>query len=805
MRPRPICSLILYSLALILALAGGLSTLRAEDKTAQTYLDAYQDYMRAEQLERNGKSAEALEKYKEIVKILHGVRQAAPDWQSAIVQFRLGLAQSKVERLEGEKSAPTVAVSPQESLEGPLPTADTPRPVTQEPSIAVTPSVTVNTQNDSGEDSSPTNSNQARSQAKQIQALKSQVRELKEQILQETARKQSALVAVDRGKVSSIEMKAQITQLREELDNIRKDATAKTSEKEKGNEKIAKELANLNELYRKSVVEFDVLEETYQSNLTKLERAAKYIGSMDEQKEALVKDRDTLIKEKNVVLKEKAEALQEKAAAIQKLKNIKDNAKEVDRLVTENKTLNEKLTSTTEKLTSATKKLKTFEDSTKELDRLSTENKALSNKLSEAEKKITELANIGPEKDKVISDIQSELNGVKDQLVAAQTQLQKKDTRITDLEKQLDETAGELASLRLNPAPSVEEKHLHEENDLLRGIVLRQLKDQARRAQVRKLIEDEVQRLQVKSTTLEEQLGALGNEALLQTDEEKALFKTPQVILMDSSDQSVNASVAISKSNASPLPETSSDPSASASPNASPEKKENAAANQPTGPEALPSDLEPLIQQAKDLFSRGNFAEADKVYVKILEAAPDNYYALANYGVTEFQLGRLAAAEVALRKAASLSTKDSFAYTILGIVHFRQGRYDEAITMLNKAIEINPKDFAAHNYLGISLSNKGDRAGAEQEIIKAIKIKPDYADAHFNLAVIYITDQPPSKDLAKREYTKAVQLGANPDASLERMLQITTPVAPSTPGSSPSPATDTPAATPDSAKSDVVN
>ncbi|MEO6054424.1 MAG: tetratricopeptide repeat protein [Chthoniobacterales bacterium] len=798
---RPTRRVILYSLALFVAITGALSNLHAEDKTAQAFLDAYQDFSRAEQLERDGKSADALAKYKEIVKTLQTLRQADPDWQSAIVQFRLGLAQSKVERLSGEKPAPTVAVAPQDnSLEGPLPSPDrtpTINPAQDGPRVNLSPATKVE---DAGfrEEEAPPSANVARgrdSAREEIRQLKSQIHKLKEDTLREEAEKKSALVALDRGKVSLIETKAQLSQLREELSNIQKDSVEKTSEKDKGSEKILQELNSLREEYRKSVVNYDVLDEAYQSLFTKLERAAKYINTTDGQRESLINDRNT-------ALKEKSDALGEKSEALLKLKKIKDNAKEVDRLVTTNKTLTDKLESTTEHLNVVTKKLKRFEDNTKELDRLSTENKELSNKLADAEKKITELANVGPEKDKVIAELQSELNGVKDQLVTAQTQLQKKDGRVAELEKQLDETAGELASLRLNPAPSAEEKHLHEENDLLRGIVLRQLKEQARRVQVRKLIEDEVQRLQVKSTTLEEQLSSLGNDTLLQSEEEKALFKTPQVILADTPGQSMTASVAVAKTDVpavssepsvpSASPDSAASPASSASPGASPapplattDKKEKTA-NASATPEPLPSDLEPLIQQAKDLFSRGNFAEADKVYVKILEAAPDNYYALANYGVTEFQLGRLAAAEVALRKASSLNSKDSFAYTILGIVHFRQGRYDDAITMLNKAIEINPKDFAAHNYLGISLSNKGDRTGAEEEIQKAIKIKPDYADAHFNLAVIYITDPAPSKDLAKREYTKAVQLGATADPNLERLLQ----------GNDATPSVSAPTATP---------
>src|SRR5207237_7077689 len=67
-------------------------------------------------------------------------------------------------------------------------------------------------------------------------------------------------------------------------------------------------------------------------------------------------------------------------------------------------------------------------------------------------------------------------------------------------------------------------------------------------------------------------------------------------------------------------------------------------------------------------------------------------------------------------------------------------------------------------------SQKGWQEAAEKEMLEAVAVKPDYADAHFNLAVIYATASPPSKELAKRHYTKATELGAEPDGSLEKLL-----------------------------------
>jgi Flp pilus assembly protein TadD len=128
-------------------------------------------------------------------------------------------------------------------------------------------------------------------------------------------------------------------------------------------------------------------------------------------------------------------------------------------------------------------------------------------------------------------------------------------------------------------------------------------------------------------------------------------------------------------------------------------------------------------------------------------------------------------AEESLKKAAEKSKDSSFALTTLGIVHYRQQRYDNAEKVLRKSLSINDQDFTAHNYLGIVLAASGKGKAGESEIMRAIEINPQYADAQFNLAVIYATGKPPAKMMAKQHYKKALELGSPPDPSLEHLLQ----------------------------------
>ena len=61
------------------------------------------------------------------------------------------------------------------------------------------------------------------------------------------------------------------------------------------------------------------------------------------------------------------------------------------------------------------------------------------------------------------------------------------------------------------------------------------------------------------------------------------------------------------------------------------------------------------------------------------------------------------------------------------------------------------------------------RAGRDE--IRYISIDPNFGDAHFNLALVYATSKPPSLELARREYNRALELGIAKDPRLEKLLQ----------------------------------
>ena len=153
-----------------------------------------------------------------------------------------------------------------------------------------------------------------------------------------------------------------------------------------------------------------------------------------------------------------------------------------------------------------------------------------------------------------------------------------------------------------------------------------------------------------------------------------------------------------------------------------------------------------------------------------MDQHPHSLYALSNLGVVRFHQQKYPEAEKALRKAIQISGNDAFSSAVLGIVLVQQEKYQEAVEVLRRAKQLDPQDAKTRNYLGISCSRLGLNEEAERECRKAIELDDKYGDAHFNLAVMYATRTPPSQELARQHYDRALKLGVPKDKDLEKLL-----------------------------------
>ena len=415
--------------------------------------------------------------------------------------------------------------------------------------------------------------------------------------------------------------------------------------------------------------------------------------------------------------------------------------------------------------------------------------------LKKLQDQLASLSSTLPGKEKQLSDakdeagkLQSELADVKSKLSSLQKKSGSGNDQFKDLKDRLEEKEAQLARYKKKRSKSGGDGNLVEENDLLRGIIMRQVKDEARRAQARRLLEDEMKRLNVQSQSLSDQVVVLSAPSAELTPQERSLFKQAQLAVADLSDGKIQESLSARKINESSAVavmtnQSSNQPVESAVGNEAVKSAEASSSQATNGvstntstntaPQEIPWEgkLKECLAKAKDEFDRQDYLQSENTFQEALKISPNDYFALSNIGVVEFQLGKMTEAEEFLKRAATKATDSSFALTTLGIVHYRQQRMDDAEKVLKKAVAINQQDFTAHNYLGIVLAASGKGKAGEEEIMKAIEINPQYADAHFNLAVIYATGKPPAKMMAKKHYAKAIELGAPPDPSLERLVQ----------------------------------
>jgi len=167
---------------------------------------------------------------------------------------------------------------------------------------------------------------------------------------------------------------------------------------------------------------------------------------------------------------------------------------------------------------------------------------------------------------------------------------------------------------------------------------------------------------------------------------------------------------------------------------------------------------------------KNQFDAAETAFLKLLKLSPENPNALVNLGLVEFRLGRAEKAQDYLKRAIRVQPDAALAWMMLGVIAMNQDEPVEATAELAQAVYLNPKSPQAHNYYAVILAKRGWYDAAEDELRTVITLAPDFAEAQFNLALIYFERNPPAIELARRHYQKALDLGAPPDPDFAAKL-----------------------------------
>lgn len=722
----------------------------AQEYTAdpsELFLKAFTAVQQGEKLETDGRLKPALAKYRFAASVLEQVGQNHPNWQPLIVSYRLRKTAENIHQLE-QKIYLQPANNGGISVSGATPDgedADLPREDDPLPGLGETPA---------------RRSPPAFQAPGDAPAFNPPV----------GGPPEPSREAIDR---ATQELKARLEKSEKDLKAARDQLTAAQKDKQqtlKEKKNLEFELESTRTEMRSAQKKVERARANREEAETDLEKAQKRLKDLIARNPSGTEESRRELREQVAQLKQslaKADAAAEAAA--------KDKDTLAARL-TESEGRSAELTRQRDALVASG----SSPDVARTIETLQTQNAELTQKLTTAETRIAELNAESARRGAEVEGMTRELTTLKDQLAASRDQNDRNATTITELKTQLDASAESIKALKATGATGEDFSRMNKENELLRGIVMRQLKDQARRVASKKLVTDELARLEVQSKTLTDQIALLGQPSQPLSDDERALFKEPSITISDTSDPNALAtSIMAIKPRSGPPgaqgngPAEPVDGGGAGGPAVSVPGAAEAAAKPPEAP-AKPKVAEAqmaLAQEAENNFKQNKYPEAEKIYDKLLAREPKNPYLLSNQGVVLFRQDKLKMAEVMLKKAAAISPDDAFAQATLGIIYYRMHRYDDAIDALTKAIRIDPKNATAHNYLGITSSQKGWPEAALDEEQKALSLNPNYADAHFNIAVIYATTQPPSKDRALEHYRKATQLGAMPDPELEKLLQ----------------------------------
>ena len=145
--------------------------------------------------------------------------------------------------------------------------------------------------------------------------------------------------------------------------------------------------------------------------------------------------------------------------------------------------------------------------------------------------------------------------------------------------------------------------------------------------------------------------------------------------------------------------------------------------------------MEQKLQEAIALHRQGSLANAERVYIQILQQDPNHVDALHLLGMVALQTRRPERGIRLIEKVIRLNPNIASAHNNRGIMLRDLERFDEAVASYDRAIALEPDSAASHNNRGVALKALArlDEALASHD--KAIALAPDYAEAHSNRGI----------------------------------------------------------------------
>lgn len=173
----------------------------------------------------------------------------------------------------------------------------------------------------------------------------------------------------------------------------------------------------------------------------------------------------------------------------------------------------------------------------------------------------------------------------------------------------------------------------------------------------------------------------------------------------------------------------------------------------------------------KNLFDLGShllqyrgFEAAQTVFTYAVDRYPNSAELNVGLGIANYSLGKYAQAIDQLCRAVDLDPADPRALQFLGKMYdVAPDKESEVTARLARFASEYPNNAAANYYYAVSLRRRTEgklepetEKQAQQLLERAVKLNPDFADAHFELGLLYDDEKQDAK--AAREYLLAISL-----------------------------------------------
>jgi predicted TPR repeat methyltransferase len=183
----------------------------------------------------------------------------------------------------------------------------------------------------------------------------------------------------------------------------------------------------------------------------------------------------------------------------------------------------------------------------------------------------------------------------------------------------------------------------------------------------------------------------------------------------------------------------------------------------PSAELSLPEAVAVAIQLHQD----GRLADAETLYRRVLEAAPDYPDALHFLGVLLHHRDRSDEAIALIERSIALDPDQAGRYNNLGNVLVERGRLEDATEAYRRSVELDPGNADTHNNLGALLKALGHPDDAADAYRAAIELDPEHIAAYNNMGNLLSSQGHHTEAVAF--YSKAISLRPGDAGSRHRL------------------------------------